>query len=83
MGKQNEQLKPCPFCAGKAMFKLIYVDTQFNVAKFRFAIMCSKCGTEYQKEYECNTCLGSDGELFMGKDERAQAISDWNRRPSL
>lgn len=83
MEKLNEKLKPCPFCAGNAMFKLISVRPQFNVADFKFRIMCSKCGIEYQKDYECNVCLGSDGELFMGKDERAQAISDWNRRPSL
>ena len=60
----SESLKPCPFCGGKVMFK----------------IKCMKCGTELPKSYECEMYMDQEGGIRTGRDERAKATTDWNRR---
>lgn len=49
----NEELKPCPFCGGKAMFFTIVNKSSHSDVGVMFKIKCMKCGTELPKSYEC------------------------------
>lgn len=49
----NKELKPCPFCGGKAMFFTIVNKSSHSDVGVMFKIKCMKCGTELPKSYEC------------------------------
>ena len=76
------ELKPCPFCGGKANF-LIKTHMERGVTRgYTFGIYCTKCDitlpkTNYIIEFEMSS---DDGELKVTTDERPQAIETWNRR---
>lgn len=76
------ELKPCPFCGGKAKF-LITLHMERGLTRgYTFGIYCTKCGittpnTNYSMEFEMST---DDGELKVTADERPQAVEAWNRR---
>lgn len=74
------ELKPCPFCGGKAMFLTITNKSSHSAVGVMFKIKCMKCGTEFPKSYECEMYMDQDGGIRIGKDERTKAITDWNRR---
>lgn len=76
----NEELKPCPFCGGKAMFSTFSNKSSHSCVGVSFNIKCEKCGTKFPKTYECEMYMDQDGNIRMGKDERTKAIKDWNRR---
>ena len=78
----SEELKPCPFCGGKAMFLNIINKTSHLTVGVMFKIKCMKCGTELPKSYECEMYIDQDGGIRTEKDERMKAIADWNRRAS-
>lgn len=77
---ENEELKPCPFCGGKAMFLTIANKSSHSAVGVMFKIKCMKCGTELPKSYECEMYMDQDGGIRTGKDERTKATTDWNRR---
>ncbi len=64
------ELKPCPWCGGKAEFYEFH-DYDWST------IQCSKCES-FQRHAE----RGSDGHEFSTAyfDTRAEAVSAWNRR---
>lgn len=76
------ELKPCPFCGGKANF-LIKTYMERGITRgYTFGIYCTKCDialpkTNYIIEFEMSS---DDGELKVTTDERPQAIEAWNRR---
>lgn len=76
----SEELKPCPFCGGNAMFLTIINKSSHSTVGVMFKIKCMKCGTELPKSYECEMYIDQDGGIRTGKDERMKAIADWNRR---
>lgn len=43
------ELKPCPFCGGKAMFLTITNKSSHSAVGVMFKIKCMKCGTEFPK----------------------------------
>ena len=75
------ELKPCPFCGGKAKF-LVKCYTERGITRgYSFGIYCTKCDittpkTNYSIEFKLNDC----GEIEVTKDERLLAIEAWNRR---
>lgn len=74
------ELKPCPFCGGKADFK-----TKSNLSRhwevgFDFTIKCSECDIEIPSTYRVTLILGRGGQLNEIIDERQKAMDDWNRR---
>lgn len=76
----SKELKPCPFCGGKAMFLTVTNKSSHSAVGVMFEIKCTKCGTKFPKSYECEMYMDQDGGIRTGKDERMKAIADWNRR---
>ena len=77
-----KELKPCPFCGGKAEFVTKTNNMQGLERGFSFRIECSKCGVHIsRKPYELKLKLGNQGQMETVIDERQLAIDEWNRRP--
>ena len=75
------ELKPCPFCGGKAEF----IDTDARYARqscfVYFKIKCKKCLTEPQGAFGYIAFnLRANGEFNVWHDDRPDAIAKWNRR---
>ena len=60
----NKELKPCPFCGGKAMFFTIVNKSSHSDVGVMFKIKCMKCGTELPKSYECEMYMDQDLSLI-------------------
>jgi len=65
------ELKPCPFCGGKAKIQLWWPAAQKANKKTIF-IMCKSCGCKTQTVYQVP---------YMAWDDcKRYAIEAWNRR---
>ena len=63
----TEELKPCPFCGGKAELHLIQMyegDEPYAVN-----IRCPECGVNGAEEWKVD-----------GKDFKQRAVKKWNKR---
>lgn len=60
----SEELKPCPFCGGNAMFLTITNKSSHSAVGVMFKIKCMKCGIELPKSYEC--------EMYMDQTEESE-----------
>lgn len=75
------ELKPCPFCGGKAKF-----FSKTNISRgitrgWEFGIYCSKCDVTTPKtNYRLEVQLGESGDIKVHEDERLSAAELWNRR---
>lgn len=76
------ELKPCPFCGGKAYFEQRgYGTTDLGSVRLAFSIRCKKCGIFGPgSDGHIAINLSSTGELNVWHDDRKQAIEAWNRR---
>ena len=76
------ELKPCPFCGGKAVFEQIdFGKAERCSVGMQFKIRCKKCGsTMPRKSLNVFIKLSETGELNIWLDDRAEAIEAWNRR---
>lgn len=78
------ELKPCPFCGGKAIIKQTYVsvmETNRDSVSFDIEIRCVKCNATAPGAYGyISANLSSSGDLNVWHDDRASAIESWNRR---
>lgn len=74
------ELKPCPFCGGKAKFQIITSSSTSTQRGFGFVISCSKCGARSPKTYEVAHTLAENGDMKAVTDEREMAAKAWNRR---
>lgn len=74
------ELKPCPFCGGKAEFKTNSSGYNNDSRIIGFGIKCNKCGLEHPKRYEVRISLGKNGEIITDLDQRIRAIDEWNYR---
>lgn len=81
--KENE-LKPCPFCGGKARFIAKGVESGNNTIGYNCVIECSKCGcSPYKKAHTLYVTLRENGEIELteaGNIERKNLIFMWNQR---
>jgi len=66
--KMSTELKPCPFCGGKAH---IVSETLLDEIGRFYSVKCSKCGAKSGEKFANDTCP-----LFF-EEVREQ----WNRRP--
>ena len=70
------ELKPCPFCGGKAILK----DTKFWMSDAVYAL-CTVCGASVQKKLANHTYYVDGKEMFMTKEHAEQLVANaWNRR---
>lgn len=76
-----DELKPCPFCGGKAKF-LVKCHSERVISRgWNFGIYCTKCDvTSPKTDYNLEVQLDSSGEIKISVDERPLAIEAWNRR---
>lgn len=76
------ELKPCPFCGGKAVFEQRdYGKADRCSVGMQFHIRCKKCGSTVKKTFgSVFIKLSETGELNIWSDDRAEAIEAWNRR---
>ena len=79
----NFELKPCPFCGGRAEFVTNTSGYKNDSRIIGFAIKCNKCKAVYPKRYEIRISLNSRGLIETDIDQRNQAISDWNTRQGV
>lgn len=82
MSVENYELKPCPFCGGKAWFsQTSYGTTDRDSVMFHFSIRCRKCNASAPGS---NGYIALDfsttGKLRIWHDDRNKAIEEWNRR---
>ena len=75
------ELKPCPFCGSRAVFKTTEYKSSHTCVGFSFAIECAKCHTRPPNTREKVTFGISDtGEIVTIDDGRGKAIEAWNMR---
>lgn len=68
----SEELKPCPFCGGKAIIKAV-------TKSYGFTIWCAcKCGA--RTEGFCPDTSKEDDTMENIEEYTKRAIKSWNRR---
>lgn len=75
------ELKPCPFCGGKAEF-FAKTFTERGVSRgWLFGVHCTKCDvTTPRTDFKIELYFESNGEVKTPIDERELAEELWNRR---
>lgn len=73
------ELKPCPFCGGKA--NITQISHGYNHAGFNydFELKCARCGVDFGRE-ESFAKVTQDGRLVITKDGYMELVKKWNRR---
>lgn len=81
MDYEKFDLKPCPFCGGKAKFFSKIFSERGTTRGWNFGIYCTKCNvTTARTDYSVEVKLNDDGNIFVLVDERYEATKAWNRR---
>ena len=80
MEEKKRELKPCPFCGGKADFKIRSNISSHSEVGFDFTIKCSECDIEIPRTYRVTLTIGMSGQINAKIDERQKAMDDWNWR---
>lgn len=71
------ELKPCPFCGGKAGYIINSNYERRTTHGWQFGIKCTNCMTELRI---VTVDLESNGRIAFAKDDRKKAADMWNRR---
>lgn len=74
------ELKECPFCGGKAIFRTKSTITGSANVGFYFSIKCEKCGLEYPEHGAVTLLLNEEGTVSFIKDDRYELAVRWNSR---
>lgn len=76
-----EQLKPCPFCGGKAKFFVKNYSLTGTHRGWQFGVYCSQCDiVSARTDYLLDIDFSGDGEIVILQDDRPSALETWNRR---
>lgn len=76
------ELKPCPFCGGRATVQGEHTKTydvwaNYPVLCAKYRVGCEKCGIYFWQLHEIQLTDGQPAVLKNGYDE---AVEMWNRR---
>lgn len=76
------ELKPCPFCGGKAVIQQTDCGVFSSTAvRIGFRICCKRCDATASKSIGFLAAnLMEDGSINIFIDDRETAIASWNRR---
>lgn len=74
------ELKPCPFCGGRAIYKNTLNTSAHQGVGFSYEIKCERCKIKIPNTFKTEFSLDDNGEIITRSDERAQAAELWNRR---
>ena len=74
-----EELKPCPFCGGKAIIRSITSWARHNKRCMKYDICCNNCSV-YGFCFETKAIFEENGKITVDETERTEAIEKWNRR---
>lgn len=75
------ELKPCPFCGGKANFFVKVNSTTGTHRGWKFGVYCTMCDSSLPRnDYVLDVDFDPNGEITIVRDERNDAIEAWNRR---
>lgn len=79
------ELKPCPFCGGKAKFEQLSCGCSSSDSMLlRFKITCRKCNaTAPNSVGTVNVNLSMDGSLNVWQDDRNYLAAEWNKRSGV
>lgn len=80
MKNDKPELSPCPFCSGKAVFRIVGTEKDGRTLGFEFEIECDKCGANINKRGSVSISLANSGELVVLRDDREEVAEKWNRR---
>ena len=69
----NEELRPCPFCGGKA--EIVAVEKKYYRTEAEFRHKKNSCGTRFYYVF-CNGC----GIKVKDNQDSDEAIAEWNTR---
>lgn len=75
-------LIPCPKCGKSARFEVTTCSARGTTRGWTFQIGCSAC-TYRAEQYELESRISASGCLSTVKDERPNAILDWNTRAPI
>ena len=73
------ELKPCPFCGGKAFYHTVSIFSGHNDVGYYFSIKCEACGIEYPTRGAISISMYR-GEITYTKDDRKELAAKWNTR---
>lgn len=74
------ELKPCPFCGGRAEIKTDSNGVDYyGLFSQLHSVVCTKCGATTAKSYKSEFRRGINGFQIL-KDGYEEATADWNRR---
>lgn len=76
------ELLPCPKCGRTARFEVTTRSERGATRGWMFKIGCSGC-TYCTERYELEAQISPSGGLSIVKDERPNAILDWNTRAPI
>lgn len=75
-------LKPCPFCGGKAKFEFTSseVDIYRTSLVRHFLIRCGKCKTVGPKQFNLTAEISDDAVCIFNDEQMIEAVEAWNGR---
>ena len=74
------ELKPCPFCGGKAVLKTSSNSVDHcGMFSQLHSVCCSKCGATTANTYKSEFQRDANGFRVI-RDGYEEAATDWNRR---
>jgi hypothetical protein len=74
----NIELKPCPFCGGKAYIKLKGKSHGEHFGA-TYEVGCDECQYSFNEESRWYIC---QGQIMTDKDGYTDCVRRWNRRSS-
>lgn len=73
------ELKPCPFCGGKAMISRRTLDDRTRYDHWFIVVRCASCYASAAPQ-TADVIDTEDGQPILDPDAELRAVQAWNRR---